>query len=111
MLEGWKRYRDYPDLRVRERFTREMKKVSTAYNAALWAMERQFRKVNTQVSEEIHDLRREIQKEFPLAGRLTANLLGPLLLWTSRREEKLLAAGRTYEPPMIIERSNWAVAR
>jgi len=111
MLKGWKRYRDYPDLRVRERFTREMKKVSTAYNAALWAMERQFRKVNTQVSEEIHDLRREIQKEFPLAGRLTANLLGPLLLWTSRREEKLLAAGRTYEPPMIIERSNWAIAR
>src|SRR5579885_2117496 len=31
MLQGWKRYRDYPDVRVRERFAREMKKVGSAY--------------------------------------------------------------------------------
>ena len=111
MLEGWKRYRDYPDLRVRERFTREMKKVSTGYNAALWAMERQFRKVNRQVSEDIRSLRCEIQNEFPLMGRASAAVLGPILLWSARREEKLLAKGRTYEPPTIIERSNWAMAR
>jgi hypothetical protein len=111
MLEGWKRYRDYPDLRVRQRFTREMKKVSTAYNAALWAMERQFRKVNKEVSDDIRSLRREIQSEFPLVGRVTAGVLGPVLLWSALREEKLLARGRTYEPPTIIERSNWAMAR
>ena len=110
MLEGWKRYKDYPDLRVRERFTREMKKVSTAYNAALWAMEREFRKVNQQVSEDIRSLRREIQKEFPLVGRVTSSVLGPVLLWSARREEKLLAEGRTYEPPTIIERSHWVMA-
>jgi radical SAM superfamily enzyme YgiQ (UPF0313 family) len=110
MLEGWKRYKDYPDLRVRERFTREMKKVSTAYNAALWAMEREFRKVNKQVSEDIRSLRRDIQKEFPLVGRVTAGVLGPVLLWSARREEKLLAEGRTYEPPTIVERSHWVMA-
>jgi radical SAM superfamily enzyme YgiQ (UPF0313 family) len=110
MLEGWKRYKDYPDLRVRQRFAREMKKVGTAYNAALWAMEREFRKVNQQVSADIHSLRGEIKKEFPLVGRVTAGVLGPLLLWTTRREEKRLAAGRTYEPPTIIERSNWGMA-
>jgi radical SAM superfamily enzyme YgiQ (UPF0313 family) len=110
MLEGWRRYKDYPDLRVRERFAREMKKVSTAYNAALWAMEREFRKVNKQVSEDIRSLRREIQKEFPLVGRVTAGVLGPVLLWSARREEKLLAEGRTYEPPTIVERSHWVMA-
>ena len=110
MLEGWKRYKDYPDLRVRERFAREMKKVSTAYNAALWAMEREFRKVNKQVSEDIRSLRRDIQKEFPLVGRVTAGVLGPVLLWSARREEKLLAEGRTYEPPTIVERSHWVMA-
>ena len=110
MLEGWKRYKDYPDLRVRERFAREMKKVSTAYNAALWAMEREFRKVNKQVSEDIRSLRSEIQKEFPLVGRVTAGVLGPVLLWSARREEKLLAGGRTYEPPTIVERSHWVMA-
>ena len=110
MLQGWRRYKDYPDPRVRERFAREIKKLSTAYNAALWAMERQFRKINGEVSEEIHHLRQEIQKEFPVMSRLTAAALGPLLLWSSLREEKKLAAGKTYEPPSIIQRSHWEYA-
>jgi radical SAM superfamily enzyme YgiQ (UPF0313 family) len=107
---GWQRYKDYPDPRVRERFAREMKKVSTAYSAALWAMEREFRKVNQAVSQEIGSLRRQIEKEFPVAARLASTLLGPIMLWTTRREERRLAAGRTYEPPTILERRNWVAA-
>jgi hypothetical protein len=34
-------------------------------------------------------------------------LLGPILSWLNRREEKRLAAGQVYEPPVCIERSNW----
>jgi radical SAM superfamily enzyme YgiQ (UPF0313 family) len=107
MLLGWRRYKDYPDARVRERFEREMKKLSSAYNAALWVMEREFRKVNRNVSDRIHKLRREVEKEFPLVARITAASLGPILLWSTRREEKRLAAGRTYEPPTFLERRNW----
>jgi len=110
MLQGWRRYKDYPDPRVRERFAREMTKVRTVYGAALWAMERQLRKANRTVSEQIRCLRGQIETEFGLASRLSANLLGPVLLWTSRREEKRLSAGRTYEPPTILERRNWVPA-
>ncbi len=110
MLQGWQRYKNYPDPRVRERFAREIKKLSSAYNAALWVMEREFRKVNQSVSEQIHSLRMEVEKEFPVMARLTAALLGPVLLWTARREERRLASGRTYEPPTIIERRNWVSA-
>jgi len=110
MLQGWKRYKEYPDPRVRERFAREMTKVRTGYNAALWAMERQFRKVNRSMSEQIHLLRQEVNREFGIAARVTSRLLGPVLLWTTRREEKRLAAGKTYEPPTIIDRTNWASA-
>jgi radical SAM superfamily enzyme YgiQ (UPF0313 family) len=110
ILRGWQRYNNYPDARVRERFAREAKKLSSAYNAALWVMEREFRKVNESVSEQIHSLRMEVEKEFPVLARLTATLLGPVLLWSARREERRLAAGHTYEPPTIIERSNWAAA-
>jgi len=110
MLQGWKRYKDYPDARVRERFAREMGKLGTTYNAALWTMERKFRKINLEVSEQIHTLRREVEKEFGVAARVTANLLGPALLWTTRREEKRLASGKTYEPPTIVERRNWVMA-
>jgi len=107
MLQGWQRYKNYPDARVRERFTRDVQKLSTAYSAALWAMERQFRKVNRDVSDQILSLRAEIKSEFPVLSRITAAALGPYLLWSSVREERRLAAGKTYEPPTIIQRSNW----
>jgi radical SAM superfamily enzyme YgiQ (UPF0313 family) len=110
MLHGWQRYKDYPDPRVRERFAREVKKLSSAYNAALWVMEKEFKKVNRGVSDRIHKLRREVEKEFPVMARITASSLGPLLLWTTRREDRRLAKGRTYEPPTFIERRNWVAA-
>lgn len=110
MLKGWQRYKDHPDPRVRERFTREVKKLSSAYNAALWVMEKEFRKVNCSVSDRIHKLRHEVEKEFPIIARLTAASLGPILLWFTRREENRLAKGRTYEPPTFIERRNWVSA-
>jgi radical SAM superfamily enzyme YgiQ (UPF0313 family) len=110
MLRGWQRYRDYPDPRVRQRFARQMKKLSGAYNAALWVMEREFRKVNRSVAEQIHKLRSEVEEEFPVIARLAAASLGPILLWSTRREDKRLAAGRTYEPPTFLERRNWVSA-
>jgi len=110
VLNGWQRYKDHPDPRVRERFAREAKKLNSAYNAALWAMEKEFKKVNRSVSDQIHKLRREVEKEFPVVAFLTAAALGPVLLWTTRREERRLALGRTYEPPTFIERRNWVPA-
>jgi hypothetical protein len=110
MLRGWQRYKDYPDPRVRERFARGAKKLSSAYNAALWVMEREFRKINHSVSEQIRSLRMDVEKEFPVMARLTAAFFGPILLWSARREERRLASGRTYEPPTIIERTNWISA-
>ena len=110
ILKGWRRYKDYPDPRVRERFEREVKKLSSAYNAALWVMEKEFKKVNRSVSERIHKLRREVENEFPFIARLTAASLGPILLWSTRREENRLAKGSTYEPPTFVERRNWVSA-
>ncbi len=110
MLQGWRRYKNHPDPRIRERFTRQVKKIIGAYNAALWVMEREFRKVNLGVSGQIHTLRREVEKEFPVIARLTAASLGPALLWSTRREARRLARGRTYEPPTFLERRNWVSA-
>jgi hypothetical protein len=107
MLEGWKRHRDYPDVRVRERFEREMSKLRIGYNAALWAMEWQCREWNENVSSQIKVLRGEVDKECGFAAKLNARALGPRLLRTSRREERRLAKGESYEPPMYLERANW----
>jgi radical SAM superfamily enzyme YgiQ (UPF0313 family) len=106
-FEGWMRYRQYPDLRVRARFEREISEAKAAYGAILWAMEHRLKKRNQLISARVRELRKQMASEFGFASRLTAKILGPLLLWTTRREEKLLANGKTYEPETIIERRNW----
>ena len=107
-FEGWKRYKDHADRRVRERFAREASLLKSAYAGMLWAMEKHLRYANARVSLEIRALREEITREFGLASILAARALGPLLLWSTRREEKRLERGVTYEPELIVERRNWA---
>ena len=110
LLAGWKRYKDWPEARVRERFAREMHRLGGIYGSALWAMERQFRSVNREVSERIRTLREEFGRESGIVSRVMPAVLGPVLLWTTRREDKRLAKGKTYEPPTILERTNWVGA-
>jgi len=59
------------------------------------------------MSQQIRALRKEIGSEFGVVSRVIAALLGPILLWTSRREQRRLAEGKTYEPRMFIEQRNW----
>jgi len=59
------------------------------------------------VSSQIKVLRGEVDKECGFAAKLNARALGPRLLRTSRREERRLAKGESYEPPMYLERANW----
>jgi radical SAM superfamily enzyme YgiQ (UPF0313 family) len=110
LLCGWKRYKDWPDARVRERFAREMRRLSGVYGSALWAMEHEFKKVNRRVSEQIRALRKGFETESSVASRMLPAALGAVLLWTPRRESRRLARGKTYEPPTVLERSNWVEA-
>jgi radical SAM superfamily enzyme YgiQ (UPF0313 family) len=109
-LEGWRRYKNHPDRRVRERFEWEARSLRLGYGALLWAMERRLRESNPAVSSQIRALRLEMGREFGLVSRLASNLAGPVLLWTTIREEKRLARGVTYEPETIMERRNWVPA-
>jgi hypothetical protein len=106
-LEGWRRYRRDADMSVRARFAREARALSDGYAAALWAMERHLRRSNPAASENVRALRKEVGREFGLVSRPLTRVLGPVMLWSTRREERRLAAGHTYEPGPIIERRNW----
>src|SRR5947209_3043018 len=107
LLAGWKRYKDWPDARVRERFIQEMGRLNGIYSSALWAMEREFKTVNVNVSQQIRTLRQEFGREAGIVSGIMPRIVGPLMLWTTRREERRLERGRTYEPPTILERRNW----
>jgi radical SAM superfamily enzyme YgiQ (UPF0313 family) len=106
-FEGWQRYKNYPDRRVRERFQWEARSLGTVQGALLWAMEHRLKNANPSVSAEIHALREKIGREFGLVSRLTSRLAGPVFLWTTMREERRLARGVTYEPEPIVDRRNW----
>jgi radical SAM superfamily enzyme YgiQ (UPF0313 family) len=105
MLEGWKRYKDCPDERVRRRFEMEVEHLRTTYNAALWVMEKRLK---SPLKGKIRRLRREIENEFGLVPRLTRTFVGPILYVTSKWEDRRLAKGQTYEPPTFVERMRWA---
>ena len=107
-LNGWLRYKNDPDLRVRARFAWESRSLKDGYAAALWAMEKHLGASNPAISEKIRALRKEVGREFGLMSRVTTRVVGPLLLWSSRRESRRLAQGHTYEPQTIVERRNWA---
>ncbi|MGA2963470.1 MAG: B12-binding domain-containing radical SAM protein [Candidatus Korobacteraceae bacterium] len=107
MLQGWRRYRDCSDARVRARFDFEAQPLRTWYTAALWVMERQLKDANSEISQRIHNLRLEIEGEFGGVTRWMSRAVGPVLLWKHRREERRLKNGLVYEPPMFIERRNW----
>ena len=76
-----------------------MVKLRSGYNAFLWAMERQFLEVSETVSARIHSLRLEVEKELGFSANFNACALGPLVLWTTRGEQRRLAGGKTYKPP------------
>ncbi len=106
-LEGWRRYKNDPDPRVRARFAFEARSLKDGYAAALWAMEKHLRRTNEAVAERIRVLRKEIGREFGLMTRVVSRALGPVLLLAARREERRQAAGVTYEPRTIVQRRNW----
>jgi len=108
--EGWKRYKNHPDSRVRERFEREARNLRRTYAGMLWAMEHRLKQTNRSVSVQIRALRKDLEREFGVLTAAAARVLGPVLWCTSLREDKRLARGHTYEPPTIIERQNWLEA-
>jgi radical SAM superfamily enzyme YgiQ (UPF0313 family) len=106
-LEGWKRYKNDPDPRVRARFAWEARALRDGYSAALWAMEKHLDRTNQAVAQKVRAVRQEIGREFGLMSSLVSRAIGPLLLWSARREERRMAAGETYEPATIVQRRNW----
>jgi hypothetical protein len=109
-FQGWMRYKNHPDMRVRERVHRETRTLRHAYAAVLWAMEHRLKNVNLSVAPQIRALRKEIEQEFGFVAAAASRILGPVLWWTSLREDRRLARGNRHEPPTIIGRRNWAEA-
>jgi len=107
MYEGWKRYGQDSNARVRARVAMEANNLKRGYGAALWAMERYLRDSNRTVSERIAELRTRMENEFGVLSRIIDHAVGPFLLWSARRESLAYPEGRPLEPRTFVERRNW----
>lgn len=108
---GWKKHKDHPEKRVRERYRREANGLIFHYSAALWAMERYFKGRNQPLVRKISHLRQGINAEFGLRSALLGQIGGRMVWKMISREEKRLKEGWTYEPPTFVERKNWNAAK
>jgi len=101
-LAGWKRYRNHPERRIRERFAWEVAEVPTVMAGALWAARHWFRR-NSVVADKMDATLREVYREFGLKARIVAPLIGRVIVLLLRREATRLARNWTYEPPTFYE--------
>lgn len=108
MFERWKLYARDTDPRIRARMAEERKQLIGGYGAALWAMEHYLRSSQRAVSDRIRDLRLQMERDLGGMSRVVNNTLGPLLLWTARRDGRKYPAGRALEPRTFLDRANWA---
>jgi hypothetical protein len=108
-LTGWRRYRNHPEPRIRERFAWEIEGLATTMAGAVWAARRDLA-ANSKVRALLDDTLAQLYKEFGLKARVSAVTLGPIILHLLRREQRRLAAGHTYEPPTFYDANPAAVA-
>jgi hypothetical protein len=92
---------------VRARVNAEADKLRYGWGAALWAMERYLRDSNEAVSERVRDLRRQIEREVGALSGVINRIIGPVLLWSARREAAGYPTGRPLEPRTFVERRHW----
>jgi hypothetical protein len=107
ILQGWQRYKNHPDRRIRNRYAREARNLPVTYAGALWATRDWFRS-NPVLSAKISRILTDIHHEFGLKSRLVAPLLGRYLRFTLGREDRRLRRGWTYEPPTFYETNQTA---
>jgi len=108
LMDGWLKYKNHPEARIRRRFAIEVEKMPVLSAGALWAARRWFEN-NLRIVERMTGVLEDIYREFGLKSRLAAPIVGRIVLYFLRKEEKRLADNHTYEPPTFYETSAKAV--
>lgn len=110
VLQGWLRYKDCADARIRERFKWESRDLAVTYAGALWAARQYFKRTNASLAQRIKAVLDDLKREFGWRTRLAAPLVGRYLLTMLRREENRLSRGWTMEPATFYEHNASALA-
>jgi hypothetical protein len=103
-LDGWRRYKNHLEKRIRDRYAWEVRLISGSYAGLVWAARKWFRRQGLDV-EKISSTLDAIHREFGIKSKLASSLMGPFIYRTLEREQQRLANGWTYEPTTIYEKN------
>ena len=103
-LQGYNRYRNHPNLRIRSRYRWEAEGLATHYAGALWASRKWFA-THPALQRRIDQLLKEMYASLGLKARLLAPLVGRYIHRKLLAEDARLKAGWTYEPPTFYEQA------
>ncbi len=102
ILQGWQRYKNHGDPRIRSRFSWEARDLPFTYAGVLWAARHWFQP-DPCLSAKISRVLEDVYAEFGFKARLAGPLVGRYLRYTLGREDRRLGRGWTYEPPTFYE--------
>ena len=103
-LNGWLKYKNHPERRIRKRFSWKALPLRTTYAGAIWAMAKWYSS-NERMAAQMNSLLDRIYREFGWTTRITTAAIGRVLHLTLRNEEKRLSSGWTYEPRTYYEKN------
>jgi hypothetical protein len=109
-LAGWRRHKNHPDPRVRDRYKWEVRELAGTFSAVVGAAKLYYRD-NPMMYAKMSALLRELHAAFGWKSRLTSALGSHWVLRQIRKEEKRLAVGFSYEPPTQYERNELVADR
>lgn len=104
MFNGWRRYKDDVDARVRLRVAREAQQLRTGYAPLLWAIDKYMRQTSHPAAERVSAFREQFERELGLLARTTSRIAGPMLHWAARRDAARYPLGRPLEPRTFVDR-------
>jgi radical SAM superfamily enzyme YgiQ (UPF0313 family) len=108
-LNGWQKYKNHPDKRIRKRFGVKEKVLRTTYAGAVWAMKKWY-EGNDRMTAKMSGLLQSLHEEFGWTTKLIAAISGRYIYTMLKREEKRLARGWVYEPASFLEKNSAAIA-
>ena len=104
MFDRWRLGRTHPDARIRARTEQEARDMRRGYTAALWAMEKYLEASNAGAGSRIRELRLAMERDLGGVTAAVSRTLGPVLLWSARRDARRYPHGKPLEPRTFVDR-------
>jgi radical SAM superfamily enzyme YgiQ (UPF0313 family) len=108
LLNGWKKYKNHPDPRVRERIVWETRRLKDIYPGAIWAMRKYYKK-NKYMYDKLSAILRDLYDEFGIRVKIIAPVVGLWIYFKIVKEARRLSGGWTYEPQTHYDKNELAL--